>query len=240
MSKKIDEGYETPDEDRDIPESLLDINSIVKIQSCIRRYITINRISLYINSIVKIQSYARRYLQRAKITPSINQTKNWRKSQIWYDTGKKNECEKYQRALVETITNKKCSKTSDRINTENYNIINESRPLTRDDGFYWTEDFDGKQDNLYYNFKMVVEPGGAQTRSLREVAHFVIAQLEYNLCHLDNIFYFVNILDGDESYKKYQQFYYILNKKKYKYVKNFIYVGDMFGFIDWYYSLILI
>jgi hypothetical protein len=48
MSDKVhdDDGNQTPDEDREIPESLLYINSIVKIQSYARRYITINRIRI--------------------------------------------------------------------------------------------------------------------------------------------------------------------------------------------------
>ena len=52
MSKKIDEGYETPDEDRDVPESLY-INSIVKIQSCIRRYLYPIEIENYFNNLKK-------------------------------------------------------------------------------------------------------------------------------------------------------------------------------------------
>ena len=49
------------------------------------------------------------------ITPSKFQTKIWRQNQIWYKDGKQNECEKYQRKLIENITNKECVKTSKRI-----------------------------------------------------------------------------------------------------------------------------
>ena len=37
------------------------------------------------------------------IVKSSLQTKNWRKSQAWYINGKTNECEKYQRTIIETI-----------------------------------------------------------------------------------------------------------------------------------------
>jgi len=47
MSDKVhDDGNETPDEDRDVPEFSLYINSSIIIQSYARRYITINRIRI--------------------------------------------------------------------------------------------------------------------------------------------------------------------------------------------------
>jgi len=187
-----------------------------------------------------IKKTLNKYLIKMKLTPSKLQTKMWRNSQAWYVGGKKNECEIYQRGVIEEITNKKCHKTSDRINMNQNNIISETRPMKRNDAFDWTEDFDGKQGGLYtlyYNFKMVVGSGGAQTRSLREVAHFITAQLDYNLSHMDNLSYFVNILDGDESCKLYTQYNYILNKQKYKHVKQFTYIGDTYGFIDWFNQL---
>lgn len=169
------------------------------------------------------------------------QTKEWRNSQSWYMGGKKNECEIYQREQIKKITGLECPKTKERINIEKNDIIFEDKPMTREDAFDWTEDFDGKQHiggyKLYYNLKMVIGSGGAQTRSLREVAHFIKAQLDYNIAHISNISYFINILDGDQSYKLYTQFGYILNKKKYKYIKNFIYIGDTHGFIDWFNQL---
>ena len=178
---------------------------------------------------------------KKKIITSELQSKEWRNSQDWYMDGKRNECEIYQRRQIEIITGNKCSKTRERINMEKNDIITECKPMTRVDAFDWTEDFDGKQYcgsyRLYYNLKMVVGSGGAQTRTLREVAHFITAQLDYNLFHMCNISYFVNILDGDQSYKLFTQFGYILNKNKYKYVKNFIYIGDLHGFIDWFNQL---
>ena len=50
------------------------------------------------------------------ITPSNNQTKEWRKSQPWHLNGKHNECEKYQISLIEETTGVKVDKTNKRIN----------------------------------------------------------------------------------------------------------------------------
>jgi len=124
---------------------------------------------------------------------------------------------------------------------ETNEIMEERYPMIRENAFYWTEDFDGKQvytdKNLYYNFKMCIGNGGAQTRTLREVSHFIEYQLIYNLEHIHNIKYFANILDGDVCYKFNSKLLYILNKEKYKYVKNFVYIGDTYGFIDWFDSI---
>ncbi len=183
----------------------------------------------------------KRRLLRMKITPSRLQTKDWRTTQPWYVDGRRNECEMYQRGLVEEITNIQCSKnTGWRINMETNNIQYEPRPMTHDHAFDWTEDIDGKQEytyTIYYNFKMVCDSGGGQTRTLREVAHFIDAQLKYTLNHLQHPVYFANILDGDEAYKLYDKYNYILNKTKYKYVKDFVYIGDTHGFIDWFHQL---
>ena len=180
-------------------------------------------------------------IMKKNITPSKDQTKQWRLLQKWYKGGRKNECELYQREMIERITGQSCPKTNERINTEKNDIIVETQPMKRDDAFDWTEDFDGKQSErpypIFYNLKMVVGSGGAQTRSLREVAHFIRAQLEYNSSHIDNLAYFVNILDGDQSFKLYDKYKTILNKEKYKYVKNFVYIGDTHGFIDWFNQL---
>ena len=193
------------------------------------------------DTLKKVENAIRFIQIKKRITPSKFQTKDWRISQSWYEGGKHNECEKHQRSVIEKITCTECPKTNERINLDKNEIICESRPMKRDDAFDFTEDFDGKQIyavyTLYYNLKMICDSGGAQTRSLREVAHFIKAQLEYNKENITNPKYFVNILDGDESYKLYKKYDYILNKKEYKYVKNFIYVGDTYGFIDWFNQL---
>ena len=62
-----------------------------------------------------------------------------------------------------------CSKTNVRFNTETFVLGPKTRPLTCEDGFEWTEDFDGlvvdNPKKYYFNFKMVTDNGGAQTRT---------------------------------------------------------------------------
>ena len=176
------------------------------------------------------------------LIPSSQQTKAWRKEQSWYQTGKKNECEMYQRQLVESITNVKCPKTFARIRLDTYDIREHSKPMSSDDGFEWTEDFDGKQDinsnTIYYNFKMVCDSGGAQTRTLREVYHFMKCQLEHLIETNNKSTYFVNVLDGDQSHNRQKHFQYLLSKDRYKEVKNNVFCGDMHTFVSWYETLI--
>lgn len=111
------------------------------------------------------------------------QTKNWRKKQVWYKNGKSNECEKYQINNIEKIKKIKINKTNDRINIEKLIIDNYKNPIKNNDGYEYTENFDGKNiinNNIYYfNLKFVCDKGGAQTRTLREVYHFIKYQLDY-------------------------------------------------------------
>jgi hypothetical protein len=175
------------------------------------------------------------------ITPAVSQTKDWRKTQPWYHGGKQNECELYQRQLLEQITQCKCEKTIDRINLETYQVLPSRTPMRDDDGFEWTEDFDGKQthnkNTFYFNLKMVCDCGGAQTRSLREVYHFVKAQLKYLIKFNIQDTYFVNILDGNESHRTKKKFDYLLSKETYANVKNKVFVGDMHDFQQWFKNL---
>lgn len=190
-------------------------------------------------NIVKIQSVIRGFLQRKRILiPSSRfQTKKWRKSRVWYHNGKKCECEKYQRALIEKIINGKCNKTNERINMNTYELKSLNYPCKYDNGFEWTEDFDGKNGNFYYNLKFVCDKGGAQTRSLREVYHFIKAQLNYLTDPQNEKKGFINILDGDTSYYYMSKFRYLVNNEKYKNVKKYIFVGDLNEFQDWFISL---
>lgn len=179
-----------------------------------------------------------------KYIPGEEQTKDWRKSQSWYIDGKHNECELFQRKQVETMIGSSCIKTNMRFNTENYELHNITRPLDHTNGFEWTEDFDGlsiiDEKKLYFNFKFICDAGGAQTRSLREVYHFVKCQLEFYAkdqpgekdC-IDNI-YFINILDGNTAMKHLSKFKYLIEKEKYKNVASRIYIGDMYTFNTWY------
>jgi hypothetical protein len=178
--------------------------------------------------------------------PSNLQTKDWRKQQPWYKGGKSNECELLQRMQVEQITGKSCPKTTMRINKRTHQMQPLSNPLTRPDGFDWTEDFDGIQQlvgndgtthTLYYNFKMVCHAGGAQTRTLREVYAFIEAQQQVLLLgnHHATV-HFINILDGDQSYFRKEQFSHLLNLPEYATVKEKVFIDDMSAFDAWFHA----
>lgn len=186
--------------------------------------------------IVIIQKYVRRYLISNKIliTPSKYQTKHWRKNMKWYKDGKSNECEKYQVQIIEKIIKNKLNKTYDRIHIENNQIINIRNPMINNNGYEFTENFDGKiikNNKIYYfNLKFVCDNGGAQTRTLREVYHFIKYQkifLQYN--HINTI-YFINILDGDTSYKNINKFNYLMEKEENKNIISNIFIGSLYDF----------
>jgi len=167
------------------------------------------------------------------LVSSERQTKEWRASQSWYDGGKRNECEKFQRRLVESITGMKCPPTHERIHMKTNMIKEMTRPLLESDGFEWTENFDGVQMRddgslFYYNLKMICSDGGAQTRSLREVYHFISAQQK---C-VDATRYFINILDGDTCFKHRNHFQQFMSGKR-------IFIGDMKEFAVWYREVFL-
>lgn len=166
------------------------------------------------------------------------QTKEWRTSQPWYMKGKQNECEKYQLRLLQECIQQEISKSTIRLHLDKCELVDIRNPLVEPDGFFYTETFDGVwniQDTTYYlNLKMVCGAGGAQTRSLREVFHFIQAQKQYISRHQDERIKFVNILDGDESFK------YIYGTKASlsygiteEYKKN-VFIGDLYHFMEWY------
>ena len=189
-----------------------------------------------IDKIIIIKKYYRKYIIKKNILipQSLYQTKNWRLNQKWYKTGKSNECEIYQIKLLENIIKNKLNKTDDRINIETNEIVNNKNPMINNDGYEWTENFDGKiiknNKNIYFNLKFVCDRGGAQTRSLREVYHFIKYQLEYLIKFNNKNNYFINILDGDTSYNNIVKYYYLINKEKYKDIKNNIFIGSIFDF----------
>ena len=53
---------------------------------------------------------------------------------------------------------------------------------------------------------MICGSGGGQTRALREVYHFISAQQRYLNQEPSSKLFFVNILDGNECYKKMKLF----------------------------------
>jgi hypothetical protein len=168
------------------------------------------------------------------IVSSKYQTKQWRKNQVWYISGKKNECEKYQIKQIEQIIDNKLNRTDDRINIELLEIIQKRTPLKDIRGFEWTENFDGKiiknNNIVYFNLKFICDFGGVQTRALRETYYFIKYQLEYNNKYKDNNIYFINILDGDGCYKYNEHFKYLINK----FDNKKIFCGDMNQFNKYY------
>ena len=187
----------------------------------------------YISQIITIQKCVRAYLKNL-IIPSHCQTKEWRKTRTWYKGGKSNECEKYQINLIEKMLAIKLMKTHVRINMENYEITTNTHPMKNNDGFEWTENFDGllikNTSKYYFNLKFVCDGGGAQTRSLREVYHFIRCQMEYLIKFDTTNTYFINILDGDECFHAMNKFLYLFNKEKYKQVIKYVFIGSLYDF----------
>lgn len=162
------------------------------------------------------------------------QTKEWRCAQPWYMGGKATECEKYQASQISSITCLKLEKVRKRLNISTLEMAVVPNVLRLENGFEWTEDFDFYQTiteyELYYNLKFIVGTGGAQTRSLREVYHFIECQCKF----LNNIVgqkvYFINILDGDICYTHMNKFKYLQSK----YADDRIFIGDMKTFLVWF------
>lgn len=164
-----------------------------------------------------------------EITMSCEQTKSWRQNQAWYRGGKHNECEKFQRKVIEYITGYDCGKTNLRIKEDANKLVNIVKPYKQDNGFEYTENFDGIQTigekQLLYNLKFVCDSGGAQTRSLKLVYYFIKAQNSIIQSNPD--IFFANILDGDESFKAMNKFNYIKRHDN-------IFCGDMKEFEVWF------
>jgi hypothetical protein len=110
--------------------------------------------------------------------------------------------------------------------------------MRNENGFDYTEDFDGKQQILsktvWINLKCIVGTGGSQTRTLRDECYrFVDAQLHLLLKTRSPTDYFANIFDGDEAASKMRMFKYLLALPEFATVKHQVYVGDLKGYFDW-------
>jgi hypothetical protein len=144
--------------------------------------------------------------------------------------------EKYQRKKVIEGTGINCSKTNVRINLRTNTLKDIAQPNVNQDGFDYSEDFDGVQKvgnkYVYLNFKSIVGAGGAQTRSLREVYWFVEGQL--NVAKTTDNIYFANILDGSEAHKQIEKFNYACSLPEHSAVKSKVYAGDLKGYFDWF------
>jgi hypothetical protein len=155
-----------------------------------------------------------------------------------FNGGKKtSRMEKYQRHMTEQITGLQCPKSGHtRIDLERGQLTRIRTPIaTYDSGLFYTEDFDGAQqvgtNTVYYNFKSIVGNGGSQTRSLREVAHFIKGQYDVLAASDTSDVYFVNILDGDVCENAMRCLRYAS--------KNHpnIYVGNLHDFSTWFFRL---
>jgi hypothetical protein len=188
------------------------------------------------DKIIIIQKYVRRFLIKKNILlpSSYYQTKNWRKQREWYMNGKANECEKYQIYYIQKIIMESITKTNDRINMETIEIINKRMPNVYNDGFEWSENFDGKiiknNNTYYFNLKFVCDSGGGQTRTLREVYHFIKYQMKYLLKYKSKNIYFINILDGNTSHNNMDKYKYLYDKPKYKNIIKYMFIGDLYSF----------
>jgi hypothetical protein len=182
-------------------------------------------------------SYSNESIAKLQLVCSSKQTKKWRTNQSWYINGKKNECELYQLRIIETLTKKPLIKhTNLRFNIIDYTLSKITKPNNKDNGFEYTEDIDAKQTindiTLYYNLKMCCDKGGAQTRTLREVYHYILCQLEYLLINDISYIYFINILDGDECYRNIHKFNYLFNIPKYNSIKKYVFIGNMKQYVN--------
>lgn len=159
------------------------------------------------------------------------QTAEWRKLASWYKNGKSNECELYQKRQLEEM-GLKIAKTNLRLC--NGSLVECKQPMKFSNGYEYSENFDGCfNDKVLFNLKMVCGCGGAQTRTLREVYHFIKQQVEFLNNTRDN-YKFINILDGNESYNNMDKFDYILEKNRLK-CSTRIFVGDMVKFHTWWF-----
>jgi len=162
-------------------------------------------------------------------------TKEWRKKVI--GQGKNmggataSRVEKWQRLCLEKIVKQNVAKTNLRLNHSTKKLETVTRPSRQPDEFEWTEDFDGifhiGKTRYLVNFKMIVGTGGAQTRSLREVYHFIKCQEAHlrKFCAHQKDTKFLNILDGDTSANKMAA----MRLAQTKATVSEIYIGDTYA-----------
>jgi hypothetical protein len=146
--------------------------------------------------------------------------------------------EEYQRQQIILGTGRPCPKTDMRINKRKNEMYKIAQPMRYDDGFDYTENFDGNQvfseKTVWVNLKSVVGSGGSQTRTLRDECYpFVNAQLDYLLKSKRTDYYFANIFDGDEAASKMPKFNYLLHLPEYLAINKYVYVGDLKGYFAW-------
>jgi hypothetical protein len=144
----------------------------------------------------------------------------------------------YQRSKIVEGTGLACSPTIVRINKRTRQMHEIAHPMTYDNGFDYTENFDGMQlfeeKTIWINLKSVVGKGGSQTRTLRDECYpFIDAQLNYLLTANLTTCFFANIFDGEEAHTRMPMFNYLLNLPQFENVKKYVYVGDLKNYFDW-------
>ena len=171
------------------------------------------------------------------VPAGVEMTKLWRHGLFGAVSGGAGSTamEQWQRKQVEDGTGVACPKTKMRINVRTKTLHEIAQPNRRADGFDFTEDFDGVQTfgqtKVYLDFKSIVSAGGAQTRSLREVHHFVEGQLD--VAKTTSGILFANLLDGDESASHMDKFENLKQRPEYADVRDRVYVGDTRGYFTW-------
>jgi hypothetical protein len=146
--------------------------------------------------------------------------------------------EVFQKAQIVAGTGVPCSNTQTRINWRALKLVDIHNPMTKDDGFDYTENFDARQEfgtkKVYINLKCVVGKGGSQTRTLRDECYqFIDAQLRYLLKNPEGQIWFANIFDGDEADRVMKKFQYLLGLAEFRTVRQRVYVGDLRGYFQW-------
>lgn len=175
-----------------------------------------------------------------RILPSIRHTRQWRAAQTWYAGGRQNECELYQQQCVRQVVGHDVASkpTHLRLHLTTKALIAEKAPLRHDDGFEYTEDFDGHLDVsgtlFFFNLKFVCGVGGSQNRTMRETYHFVQTQLEHLVSFPDASKRFINILDGDCSHRFMPKFRFLLAKDHFQAVCPQVFVGDTHAFQEYW------
>lgn len=148
--------------------------------------------------------------------------------------------EAYQRAQIVAGTGLPCPKSPMRLNWRAGTLISSVRPMTSDDGFDLTENFDGVQTTasgnlVYVNLKCVVGKGGSQTRTLRdECYHMVEAQLRFMTGKQEGNIWFANVFDGDEADRCMPKFRYLLAQPEYAKAFSRVFVGNLEEYIAWF------
>ena len=132
--------------------------------------------------------------------------------------------EHWQRNKIVEGTGLQCpSNTHMRFNTRTGQLEKrQMKPNNHENGFDYTEDFDGFQPILehllYYNLKCIVGAGGAQTSLY--VRSIISLRTQLRVLLHNDYYIFVNILDGDSAPRHMDKFQYLLNRPEYQTVRK--------------------